>query len=116
MVGGYDMALCILILKEEDLLDDLLHHFKENNVNNITVLSSTSMVSEYAGKNKNRDVHIFGTLHHLVDYFSDNSRVLMIVCEEDRVDIISKNIKKIIPEHEYLFFTVPINNIQGKLE
>jgi hypothetical protein len=110
------MTLCILILKEEDLLDDLFHKFKKNDVKNITVLSSVSMVNEYVNKNKNRDVRIFGTLRHLVDYFSDDSRTLLIVCEDDMVNTISDDIKQIVPEHQYVFFTVAINNLQGSLE
>ena len=110
------MVLCVLILKEEDLLDELLHDFKLNNVNNVTLLSSVSMVNEYTNKNRNKDVHFYGTLRHLVDYFNDDSRTLMIVCQDDMVHLIGGNIKKIIPENQYMFFTIPINNVQGKID
>lgn len=110
------MVLCTLILKEEDLLDEILHEFKEKNIKNITVLSSLSMVNEYVNKNKNRDLRIFGTLRHLVDYYSDDSRILLVACDEKLVDSVYNSAKKIIPEHQYLLFSISINNIQGKLE
>ncbi|MBE6144408.1 MAG: hypothetical protein E7169_02420 [Firmicutes bacterium] len=110
------MELAIMILKEEELLDTLIKRLTSNDIKNITVLESDTFISENNNKNRKKDVNIFGSIRYMLDYFNDESRLIFIPIKNDRVDIVKNIVKDLIPSHQYLFFTIPMNNMEGNLE
>lgn len=110
------MELAIMILKEEELLDTLIKRLTSNDIKNITVLESDTFISENNNKNRKKDVNIFGSIRYMLDYFNDESRLIFIPIKNDRVDIVKNIVKDLIPSHQYLFFTIPMNNVEGTLE
>lgn len=106
------MKLWLLILKEEDLLDDLVHRFQECNIHHVTVLKSDSVVEESKRK-KSNEVRMFGTLRYLLEYDNEESRVLYITTDRDDVnDIVSD----LVPEHQYILFQIPVEGMWGKCD
>lgn len=110
------MELCVMILKEEELLDVLIKKLTNSDFKNITVLESETFTSEHKSKPKKKDVNIFGSLRYMLDYFNDESRTILIPTNCDRINIIKEIVKDIIPSPQYLLFTIPINNLEGTLE
>ena len=110
------MELGIVILKEEELLETLIKRFTSINVKNITVLESNSLATGLGNKSKKKDINIFGSIRHMLDYFNDESRVLLIPTQTDKIDEIKSILADLVPKHQYLFFTVSIFNIEGMVE
>ena len=106
------MKLWLLILKEEDLLDDLVHRFQECDIQNVTVLRSDSVVEESKRK-KNSDVRMFGSLRYFLEYEHDESRVVYVLTERDDVNEI---VHDLVPEHQYMLFQIPVVGVWGSFE
>ena len=106
------MKLWLLILKEEDLLDDLVHRFQECDIQHVTVLKSDSVVEE-SKKKKNNEVRMFGTLRYFLEYEHDESRVIYITTERDDMNEI---VRDLVPEHQYILFQIPVLGVWGKFE
>lgn len=110
------MELCLIILKEEDLLDDLVKRLTANDIKNITVLESNTFTSEHNSRNRKKDVNIFGSIRYMLDYFNDESRVILIPIKSDRIDVLKAIVKDLIPVHQYFLFTMQVNNVEGTME
>jgi len=110
------MELCVLILREEELLDALIKKLTISDIKNITVLESNTYTSEYGNKSKKKDINIFSSIRYMLDYFNDESRVILIPIKSDKIDDIKTIISDLIPTHQYLLFTIPVNNVEGTLE
>lgn len=110
------MELGILILKEEELLDTLIKKFTSIDVKNITVLESNSLATGIGNKSKKKDINIFGSIRHMLDYFNDESRVVLIPTRIEKIEEIKKVIDTLVSKQQYLFFTVAMSNIEGTIE
>lgn len=99
------MKLVLLILKDEDKLDDLIIKLTEEKINRITVLDSNSYISE---KKKQKQTNIFSSMRFLIDYSTDESKTILITCDDDQTDIVKKIVNKIIPENQYNLIILPI--------
>lgn len=109
------MDLCVIILKEEEILDTLLKKFTVEDIKNVTVLESDTVTCEQH-KQKKKDINIFGSIRYMFDYLNDESRVILIPIKSDRIEIIKEIVSDIVPKHQYILFTIAINNIEGTLE
>lgn len=107
------MEFCIMILKEESLLDSLVKALNKEAVKNITILNSLSVTNEKKHKN---DISILGSLRYMLDYYNNEGRVILIPTKEEKVEVIRQVISDLVPNHQYIFFTLKINNVQGKVE
>lgn len=99
------MKLVLLILKDEDKLDDLIIKLTEEKINRITVLDSNSYISE---KKKQKQTNIFSSMRFLIDYSTDESKTILITCDDDQTNIVKKIVNKIIPENQYNLIILPI--------
>ena len=104
------MKLILLILKEEDKLDDLIIKLTEEKINKITVLDSNSYVSE---KKKEKQTNIFSSMRFLIDYSTDESKTILIACDDNQTNIVKKVLNKIIPENQYNLIILPIEESVG---
>ena len=104
------MKLILLILKDEDKLDDLIIKLTEEKINKITVLDSNSYVSE---KKKEIQTNIFSSMRFLIDYSTDESKTILIPCDENQTNIVKKVLNKIIPENQYNLIILPIEESVG---
>lgn len=105
------MKLAILILKEEELLDKLIKSLNENNFHNLTTINSECVSSN--GNNKN--VRVFSSLRYLMNYFYDDSRVMLIPIAENKIDDLFKVAADILTKDKYMFLVLPVDRIEGKL-
>ena len=112
-IGDDYMEFCIMILKEESLLDSLVKALNKEAVKNITILNSLSVTNEKKHKN---DISILGSLRYMLDYYNNEGRVILIPTKEEKVEVIRQVISDLVPNHQYIFFTLKINNVQGKVE
>lgn len=110
------MKLCTIILKEEEILDTLIKKLTINDIKNITVLESNTLASEYNNKPKKKDINIFGSIRYMLDYFNDESRVILIPIKDDKIDTLKKVVSNLVKKDDYLLFTLSIDNIEGTLE
>lgn len=99
------MKLVLLILKDEDKLDDLIIKLTEEKINRITVLDSNSYISE---KKKQKQTNIFSSMRFLMDYSTDESKTILITCDDDQTNTVKKIVNKIIPENQYNLIILPI--------
>lgn len=106
------MNLCITILKEESLLNELIKKLNSSNIKNITILNSSSITSEKHHRTK--EISILGSLRYMMDYYNDESKVILIPTSD--IETVKTIIADIIPNHQYLFFTINMNNIEGKID
>ena len=93
------MKLAILILKEEELLDKLIKELNENNFHNLTTINSESV----ATSGNNKSVRVFSSLRYIMNYFYDDSRVMLIPIEEDKIDDLFKVTSNILTKDKYMF-------------
>ena len=105
------MKLAILILKEEELLDKLIKELNENNFHNLTTINSESV----ATNGNNKSVRVFSSLRYIMNYFYDDSRVMLIPIEEDKIDDLFKATSNILTKDKYMFLILPVDRIEGKL-
>ena len=98
------MKLILLILKDEDKLDDLIIKLTEEKINKITVLDSNSYVSE---KKKEKQTNIFSSMRFLIDYSTDESKTILIACDDNQINTVKKVLNKIIPENQYNLIILP---------
>ncbi len=108
------MNLCITILKEESLLNELIKKLTNSDIKNITILSSTNVVTEKSSRKK--EISILGSLRYMLDYFNDESKVILIPCSHEKIEAIKLIIADLIPNHQYLFFSLKIDNVEGKID
>ena len=99
------MKLILLILKDEDKLDDLIIKLTEEKINRITVLDSNSYISE---KKKQKQTNIFSSMRFLMDYSTDESKTILITCDDDQTNTVKKIVNIIIPENQYNLIILPI--------
>ena len=52
----------------------------------------------------------------MLDYYNNEGRVILIPTKEEKVEVIRQVISDLVPNHQYIFFTLKINNVQGKVE
>ena len=109
------MEICIIILKEEELFDKLAKELTENDIKNITVLESNTLVSDLSNKKSKKDIKIFGSIRSILDYFNDESKLILIPLKSDLLDTVKKILKANVADSSYLLFTIPIANVEGKL-
>lgn len=108
------MYLMVIIIKEEEKLEDLLHHFREKNVSNITVLQSISEVR--SSQSKMKEPKIFGSLRFLKDYYSDESRVILHLGSQGEIEVLKQVVREAIHTDEYVFFTVAVSDFEGNIQ
>ena len=105
------MKLALLILKEEELLDRLIKELNENNFHNLTTVNSESVAIN--GNNKN--VRVFSSLRYIMNYFYDDSRIMLIPVEEEKINDLFNVTSNILTKDKYTFLILPIDRIEGKL-
>ena len=87
------MKLILLILKDEDKLDDLIIKLTEEKINKIT--------------------NIFSSMRFLIDYSTDESKTILIACDDNQINTVKKVLNKIIPENQYNLIILPIEESVG---
>ena len=105
------MKLAILILKEDELLDKLIKKLNENNFHNLTTINSECI----SPSGNNKSVQVFSSLRYIMNYFYDDSRVIFIPIEEEKVDDLFKVTSNILTKDKYMFLILPVDRIEGKL-
>lgn len=103
------MELCFILLKEENKLDKLVKKLSESGFKNVIILNADSH-SEYE---KNNGSSIFNSLRYMIDSFNDESRLVLVISDSAEVSEIGKIASNVASKEEYLFFSFPINNVEG---
>ena len=103
------MNLGILILKDEDLLDEVLTDLKKSNYKNITFLNSYTYNLEEGNKN----IGIIASIRKIVDFYKEESRIVLIEVPSSKIDNLKEVIKKSLSFNQYSFYTIKIDNYKG---
>lgn len=105
------MELSIIILKEDELFETLIERLRENEFKNITLLQSETFKSK-----KERNNTILNSIKSFLESFSEESRVLLIPVEKDKIVKLKEIVRILLSSNDYLLLTVPVNNIEGNLK
>lgn len=108
------MELCIMILKEYELFETLIGELKENNFKNITILESETLKTKADYEKESNQ--ILSIIKNLLDSFIEESQIVLVPIESERINHIKKIVKEIVSPSRYLLFTFPIYNIEGNLK
>lgn len=108
------MKLSFLIIKEEDLLDDLLKKLTENKFENITIFDSNSCETEKGIRRK--QTNFFSSIRYMMEFYNDESKTLLIPTKKEKVELLKQTIKDLIPDHKFAFFTVDIGDVEGYIK
>ena len=108
------MQALILILKQVELIDKILHQLAEAGIKGGTMLDGTGMAKSLCDLN---DTPMFGMLRHLVgeDGF-DKSKVMIFVLDDKRAIVARSTIKKAVDlnaANTGIMFAVPITYVEG---
>ena len=109
------MKMCVIFLREEELLEQVVNKLLKNGIKNITMLNSTTFEEKGAINKKGKEINMFGSLRFLLNYYNDESRVILCPCKEEETIIIQNVIKTLVPASEYFLFVTDIYNVQGNL-
>lgn len=107
------MKLAILILKEEELLDAFIKKCASNEIKNITVMESNSYESEKVGKRVKNDTHILNSIRYMLDYYNDESRVLLIPISSDKFEKLKEITNSLVSLDQYTLMSINIEEIIG---
>lgn len=108
------MNVCVIILKEEELYDDLIHRFREEKMKNLTVMESVALKTNK--KERKKEIPLFSTLRYMMDYIDDESYRIEIIGEKEELLKAQAILKDLVPVHQYLSYIMPIEHIEGTLE
>lgn len=108
------MKMSILIIKEEDLLDDLLKKLAEHKFEDITIINTNSCETE-KGIRKSQS-NLFSSIRYMMEFYNDESRTLLIPVKKERVELLKTTVKDLIPEHKFAFCTLNIGDVEGYIK
>lgn len=107
------MKLAILILKEEEKLDEFVNICSKEKIKNITVLESNSYEDEKVGNKKKNGFHILSSIRFALDYYSDESRTILIPVSVEQLSKIKKILSNLLVIENYTLMVIDINEIIG---
>lgn len=109
------MQLFTLILKKEELIDELMHKLFEAGIKGGTLINGEGMAKVLHNMD---DIPVFGILRRAWDE-SDRETVktLLLVLKDEQVDVTIKVVKEVIGDlkepNTGIMFTMPINIVEG---
>lgn len=109
------MKLGIIVMKEEEKLERFIQILDSHNIKNITILNADCVAHDHVGKNKNKNVKIFGSIRYIMNYFYDDSRMVIFPFEETELEDIQKMANDHLSRNEFLFIVLPLDRIEGSL-
>ena len=102
------MKLAIIILKDEDKLENILHQFKKEDLNNLTIINS-----DFKMTNHNKHNRIYSSIRTFLDYENDESRIILNIVNTKQKTTMKEILKDNLENRQYIFFTVDINDLEG---
>lgn len=109
------MKILMLILKQVEHTEEIIHKLAESGVRGGTILDATGMANSLLDM---EDLPIFGMLRHMLDSGEkEKSKVMMFVLEDKAVGDAKQVIKKIIGDftkpNTGIMFSIPITDVEG---
>lgn len=107
------MKLLVFVLNKVSLLDKFLHNLLEKQIKGATIIESEGMARKLI---EHEDFDLFGSLRVLLDKPREDSRVIFIVLEEEKVKDVLDVIDKLIDLEEPnsgIVFTLPLDYVKG---
>jgi nitrogen regulatory protein PII len=95
------------------LLNRFLHELKEHKIHGATIINSTGMAKKLI---ENDDLDFIGSLKVLFDNPREESRVIIMALENDKVETVMNIIDSIVDltqPNTGIVFTLPIDFIKG---
>lgn len=110
-----DVQLLVLILKKEELIDELIKKLAESGVSGGTIIDGTGMAEAL---NDMEDLPAFGFIRQILgDNEKEPCKIMMFVLKDEKAITTRKTIKKVIGSLEEpntgIMFAVPITNVEG---
>lgn len=109
------MKLVVFVLKEEDKLEKFVQRLDTHNIKNITILNANCVAHDHVGKNRNKNVKIFGSIRYIMNYFYDDSRLVLFPVEEEKIEEMEKLAQEILLKNEFMFMVLPLDRVEGSL-
>lgn len=108
------MKALFYVLNEADKLHDLIDKFEENGIKGCTIFDSSGMGREYAKHDKFK---MMGSLRALLNPDFKNSKTLMLILEDSKVNMIIEIIESVVGNLDEpgtgVVFTFPIDFAKG---
>ncbi len=108
------MKLLVYVMNDVALLDEFVHELKEKGIKGATIINSTGMGRKLI---ENEDYDIIGSLKSLFDIPRRDSRVILMVLEDEKVqtvlDLIEKLAGDLTKPNSGIVFTLPIDFVKG---
>lgn len=111
------MQLLILILKELDLVDELIRELAENGVHGGTIIDSTGMANVLGNLD---DLPMFGMLRKVINKeegTKETCKTMLFVLKEDEVANVKKVIRGVLGDlskpNTAVMFAVPVLWVEG---
>ncbi len=111
------MKLMIIVLNKLDVLNFLLEDLSTAGIKGATIINSTGMAKALS---KLDNSFIGGSLRALFEGDRDDNRTILAVIDDEQVEVVRKVIKDVVGDlskpHTGIFFTVPIDFVEGLRE
>ncbi len=111
------MEVLILILKQTQLMEDLLQSLVEVGVKGGTIVEAKGMATVLTNLEDIPLLSVFSEMIEDVENYTENPKVLFFVIESEKRDEITNHIKSIIGDlkspNSGIMFTLPINYLDG---
>ena len=110
------MQALFVVLKQVDLVNDLIHALAKAGVHGGTLIDSTGMASALAGY---EDLPIFGVLRRIVqdDGEKECSKTMLFVLKEEEIETVKRVIHKVVGDlsrpNSGIMFAVPVSFVEG---
>lgn len=108
------MQALILILKQVDLIDEILQQFAEEGIQGGTILEGSGMAKSLCDLH---DTPMFGILRHLAEEDGfETSKVMIFVLDDERAVLARNIIKKVVDlsvANTGIMFAIPITYVEG---
>lgn len=108
------MQALILILKQVDLIDEILQQLAEEGIQGGTILEGTGMAKTLCDLN---DTPMFGILRHLAEEEGlETSKVMIFVLDDEQAVLTRNTIRKAVDlstANTGIMFAVPITFVEG---
>lgn len=108
------MQALILILKQVDLMDEILKNLAEEGIQGGTILEGTGMAKTLCDLN---DTPMFGMLRHLVKEDGlETSKVMIFVLDDEKAVVTRNAIRKTVDlsgANTGIMFALPITFVEG---